>query len=145
MTSADLFVLASHFEGFGMAFVEAVARGLPILAACHADAVAEATLRRGPASSRSQTFVAETLKHADRIGPQPSGQSWPRQSRAAGRAGLQRWPETVSDHPADVLRKVALMSFSADWLALRLAADLRARDDRSGSPLGSAFRWAHRG
>lgn len=87
---ADLFVLPSLFEGYGMAFSEALARGLPILG-CNAGAVADTVPNTAgrlvePSSSAA---LAAALRH---LLSNPSDRSQLAAGAERARAQLPDWP-----------------------------------------------------
>ena len=98
--AADLFALASQYEGYGMAFAEAMARGLPVLG-CPRGAVPEATL--GAAELVPPGDLGPTL--AALIADGDRRRRLADRCRLAAR-GFRRWPETARI-VAEVLRKVA--------------------------------------
>jgi glycosyltransferase involved in cell wall biosynthesis len=91
--AADLVVSSSRYEGFGMALAEALARGLPIVAA-HGGAVgswlpAEAVLLVEPGSAEALAAALRgVLGDRDRLDALRAGAT-----RARDR--LTRWPETA--------------------------------------------------
>jgi glycosyltransferase involved in cell wall biosynthesis len=98
---ADLFALASRFEGYGMAYTEAMAHGLPTLG-CDTGAVAEAT--RGAAllvAPDDMAGLADALRRL--IADAPARDALARACRSAA-ADLPRWTDTAGAVAAAVTR-----------------------------------------
>lgn len=101
---ADLFVLPSLYEGFGMVVTEAIARGLPVIATTGAVAVeslpAEACIRVPPGDVTALRAALRSLLDDPAQRHHMAEAAW-----AAARS-LARWPQTARI-VADVIRRVA--------------------------------------
>lgn len=91
---ADLFVLASHYEGYGMVFPEAVARGIPVLATRTGGipeaAPAEASILVPPGDEAALT---EALR---RLLAEPAAYGELRVAARRAREGLRRWSDSAA-------------------------------------------------
>lgn len=99
-SAADLFVLASFYEGYGMAFAEAMARGLPVIASgggAVADTVPEAAGMIVPAGDPAAlaTALRALISDAGLRAVKAAG------AYRAGRA-LPDWPATAARFAAAV-------------------------------------------
>jgi glycosyltransferase involved in cell wall biosynthesis len=102
--AADLFVLASRHEGFGMAYAEALARGLPIIGTL-AGAIPGVVPREAGAlvPPDDPAALASALRHL--LSDHEAREAAASASRLAG-ARLPRWKATI-DSVASLLRRLS--------------------------------------
>jgi glycosyltransferase involved in cell wall biosynthesis len=101
---ADLFVMASHYEGYGMVLTEALARGLPIVTTTGgalADTAPEAAcLKVPPGDVAALAGAIAAMIADDKLRRQKADAAW------ALAAGLPRW-EGTAGAVAQALKRVA--------------------------------------
>lgn len=128
--SADIFILPSLYEGYGMVIDEALARGLPVI--CSDGGALAQTADRPGIQQYPTGQVAELVSYLQAWIADRDSLLQARKQARASRSQLTSWQQagaTFKTAVSELLQPVPDHSvFDSGWLALRESADHRARD-----------------
>ena len=125
--NADLLVLPSWYEGYGMVISEALAHGLPVITT-RGGALAD-TLPEGAGIAVPPGDVEALSAAIERFLQEPALRGSLTQGADAARQQLGSWQDAAEEFAA-ALAMPAGSRFAADWLALREPLDVQTRSQR---------------
>ncbi|MGS2742894.1 glycosyltransferase [Halomonas sp. LS-001] len=132
---ADVLVLPSWYEGYGMVVSEALAHGLPVITTT--GGALEDTLPEGAGLAVPPGDIDALSGAIERFLTEPDLREQLTRGAQAARQQLASWQE-ASQAFANALAMPAGSRFEADWLALREPLDVEARSQRL---VGFAADW----